>query len=212
MNNFDSMMMGDMGSLPHGEYFNKFSGDRVFVKDCIIDGDNMLLMTDKGQITMNEFSDTYIQMGDVTENFIPPKQQTSSFVGDMNEQDLSILKNINNPNKPTPPQKNIVKSTEQPKINNEHNQESTADIVVKEKQITNSSYMISKIIDKTIEDGNKPKVNIDIDWTNFPTSEIKMLVDYFDVSIDDISNYLYNNIFNEEYIKKNISEFLSTKI
>ena len=44
-----------------GAWMNKYTGDIVRVHNNIIDGDQMILITDKGQITMNEFSDNYIQ-------------------------------------------------------------------------------------------------------------------------------------------------------
>ena len=44
-----------------GAWMNKYTGDIVRVHNNIIDGDQMILITDKGQINMNEFSDNYIQ-------------------------------------------------------------------------------------------------------------------------------------------------------
>ena len=47
-----------------GTWMNKRTGQRVNVRQSIQDGDNMIIITDKGQLSMEVFSRDYIQASD----------------------------------------------------------------------------------------------------------------------------------------------------
>ena len=53
---------GSMGIS--GIWMNKRTGQKVNVRQSIQDGDNMIIITDKGQISMEVFSRDYIQASD----------------------------------------------------------------------------------------------------------------------------------------------------
>jgi len=57
----DSMMGGEMIT---GKWINKLTGKTINVRNTIIDGDNLIIISDAGQITMDEFSRNYIQASD----------------------------------------------------------------------------------------------------------------------------------------------------
>ena len=47
------MMTNDMIS---GKWMNKMTGDTVIVKNSVMDGEEMVIMTNKGVLNMSEFS------------------------------------------------------------------------------------------------------------------------------------------------------------
>ena len=51
----------------------------------------------------------------------------------------------------------------------------------------------SEVFDKV---NAKPEINVTINFNEFPKEQIATLVNFLDVSIDDIANYLYT-----EYVK-----------
>ena len=65
--------------------------------------------------------------------------------------------------------------------------------------------MIGKIFEKI---STKPNINLTFDWTEYPEKEMSMLMEYFDVSNDDIANYIYKTYFNENIIKESILKLI----
>ena len=55
--------MNDMMQI-QGEWMNKNTGQKIQVRNSIIDGDQMIIITNMGQISMEEFSRNYIQASD----------------------------------------------------------------------------------------------------------------------------------------------------
>ena len=47
-----------------GRWLNKRTGQTINIRNSVMDGDNMIIITDKGQISMTEFSRDYIQASD----------------------------------------------------------------------------------------------------------------------------------------------------
>ena len=55
--------MDDMMQI-QGEWMNKNTGQKIRVRNSIIDGDQMIIITNMGQISMEEFSRNYMQASD----------------------------------------------------------------------------------------------------------------------------------------------------
>ena len=55
---------GNNGMDIAGSWINKRTGQKVNVRQSVQDGDNMIIITDKGQISMEVFSRDYIQASD----------------------------------------------------------------------------------------------------------------------------------------------------
>ena len=55
---------GNNGMDIAGSWMNKRTGQKVNVRQSVQDGDNMIIITDKGQISMEVFSRDYIQASD----------------------------------------------------------------------------------------------------------------------------------------------------
>ena len=55
----------------------------------------------------------------------------------------------------------------------------------------------------------EPNIEIDIkSGEDFPTKELNMLIDYFDVKIEDISEYIGNYVINQDLLREKISNYL----
>ena len=65
--------------------------------------------------------------------------------------------------------------------------------------------MIKKILDKSSE----PEIVVTINWENKPEKEFEMLKNFFDVSIEDIANALFQQYGDASKIKQAFKEALS---
>ena len=54
------------GDMISGKWINKNDGSIISIRNTVMDGDNIILITDKGELDMNSFSKNYIQVSDET--------------------------------------------------------------------------------------------------------------------------------------------------
>jgi len=191
-----SQMMGGLGPMGDaqisGKWVNKRTGQVINVRDAIIEGDNMIIISDMGQIDMTEFSRDYIQQSD--EVYEAPKvtQASASTLKDIINEDPTIISSGVNPlDVPLTQINNPISSVQQNKQNIGHYE------------------MIDKIF---VKNESKPKIKFEIEWANFPAKELQMLVDYFDVSVEDIAKYISNTFVEQQLIADSLTEFVSKQI
>ena len=165
-----------------GIWMNKRTGQKVNVRQSIQDGDNMIIITDRGQISMEVFSRDYIQASD--EIYDESGKVIDNKPMEMDE-DLSAIMDYENGNnsitpsyKPTP----VVNPNDQ---------------------------IIKKVFDKLT---SFPEVKVEIKWDDFPEAQINTLVNFLDVKIEDISKYIINNYVNSQALSKSIDEILNDKL
>lgn len=184
--------MYDMGMMEgpsiEGKWYNKRTGQTVVVRDMMMSDEGMQIFTTDNQlIDGDEFSRDYIQcddtvydsQGNVTGN-TEPVDYDSMFAGMRTEQ----------PNAPTysdimGPPVNYVKDDIEPKVSN--------------KKFDTLDSLFSKL-------EKLPDVSCSISWKKIPKSEIKMLKTYFDITDDDIAEYVYTKYCTPETIKSSIKE------
>lgn len=193
-------MMNFGGDMISGKWMNKNTGEEILVRSSCMNGDEMIIQTDKGILSMDIFSRDYIQVsdevydinGNVTES--KPynsnednKQQTTGF----SPETLAILtgKPLNNEK-----YEDVVK------------QSSSASTINIETLSSNNYKYIDKVFSKC---KSKPNINMLIDWSDFPKTKIEMLQDIFDIEEYEILDYIYQKYFSPDDIKKEISHFLS---
>lgn len=190
--NYNGSMMGDFGMGPGGEmisgkWLNRQTGQTIVVRDSFIDDTNkMFLNTSIGQISMDEFSKYYIQASD--EEY----DESGRVIGNKPISPSDIIEK-DEPLKADPIFPQVV-STAQPIIQQKE-----------ENSITNFD-LIDKIFKKT---ESRPKADLKIDWADFPEKELSMLVNYFDVKLDDIATYIGKHLINENLLKNALFDFLS---
>lgn len=184
-----------------GKWTNIHNGQEIFVRDSFIDGDNMIVRTIDGNIIpMTEFSNNYVQSQEVDEatarSVIQQPVAPQSY-GDIKPDfgEKVILKNDDTKDNNIKP--NNLDTTSQYVEN--HKEDKAEDKLFRKKT------MIGKIFEKI---STKPNINLTFDWTEYPEKEMSMLMEYFDVSNDDIANYIYKTYFNENIIKESILKLI----
>lgn len=166
-----------------GKWMNKRTGKAVNIRQTIQDGDNMIIISDQGQIPMEVFSRDYVQVSDDiyddSGKVVGHEEATNSDIGAIEEYEK--IYGVD----PLVPQ---ATSTVAP-INNEQ--------------------IIKKVFDKL---SSYPQIDVNIKWDNFPEAQINTLVEFLDVNIDDISAYIIKNYVNAEALALEITEVLKNKL
>ena len=184
-----------------GKWTNIHNGQEIFVRDSFIDGDNMIVRTIDGNIIpMTEFSNNYVQSEEVDEatarSVIQQPVAPQSY-GDIKPDfgEKVILKNDDTKSNNIKPN-NLDQASQH--VEN-HKEDKFEDKLFRKKT------MIGKIFEKI---STKPNIKLTFDWTEYPEKEMSMLMEYFDVSNDDIANYIYKTYFNENIIKESILKLI----
>lgn len=166
-----------------GKWMNKRTGKAVNIRQTIQDGDNMIIISDQGQIPMEVFSRDYVQVSDdifdESGKVVGHEEATNSDIGAIEEYEKMYGVD------PLVPQ---ATPTVTP-INNEQ--------------------IIKKVFDKL---SSYPQIDVNIKWDNFPEAQINTLVEFLDVNIDDISAYIIKNYVNVEALALEITEVLKDKL
>jgi hypothetical protein len=203
---------GPGGPMISGKWINRLTGNIINVRDSIINGDEMVLITDKGQVSMDDFSRNYVQAStdiyddkgniigqeEIDPNDIvmsskqinnPKLKNAQQLGGDIQEDDMSQIMSINNTevNALTTP----VVPVQTPKA-----QEPQSEKV----------KLIKTIFDKC----SQPEINLDIEWAAFPKNELEMLMNYFGVTQEEIAEYISNSI-EKSTIVEAVNKFLMGK-
>lgn len=164
-----------------GTWMNKRTGQKVNVRQSVQDGDNMIIITDRGQISMDVFSRDYIQASD--EIYDESGKVIDNKPMEMDE-DLGAIMDYENSNVGMPAYESI------PVVNP-------------------NDQIIKKVFDKLT---SFPEVKVDIQWDDFPEAQINTLVNFLDVKVADISNYIINNYVNSQALSESIDKILKDKL
>lgn len=196
MNNFGD---GPGGPMISGKWINKRTGETVIIRDSIIDGDKLVLISNKGNLSFDSFSRDYIQASDEVYDdsgrVIKTEAPKVSEIVDKPEKiDLSKA-----------PQSTVDIDTETGEINILN---SPISVNNNESKSINNFELIDKIF-KKIE--SKPKADLKITWAGFPEKELSMLVNYFDVKLEDIAQYIGKYLINDNLLNVALLDFLGQK-
>ena len=164
-----------------GTWMNKYTGDIVRVHNNIIDGDQMILITDKGQITMNEFSDNYIQASeDIYNDQGQIIDHAPVAIDEIKISQPSILD--------MPIGMTTSNYTQVIKENNTEKNKQTEE--------PESFKILDKFFNKI--DSKENLITIDIDFNILPKEKLETIVDYMDISVEELSQYIAKKIVNTE--------------
>ena len=165
-----------------GRWMNKRTGKAVNIRQTIQDGDNMIIISDQGQISMEVFSRDYVQVSDdiydESGKVVGHEEATNSDIGAIEEYEKMYGVDPLTPQAPTVAP-----------INNEQ--------------------IIKKVFDKL---SSYPQIDVNIKWDNFPEAQINTLVEFLDVNVNDISAYIIKNYVNVEALALEITEVLNNKL
>lgn len=164
-----------------GAWMNKYTGDIIRVHNNIIDGDQMILITDKGQITMNEFSDNYIQASeDIYNDQGQIIDHAPVAIDEIKISQPSILD--------IPIGMTTSNYTQVIKENNTEKNKQTEE--------PESFKILDKFFNKI--DNKENLITIDIDFNILPKEKLETIVDYMDISVEELSQYIAKKIVNTE--------------
>ena len=192
--------MGEQGHgmIPAGKYIHKSTGQIIHVRDSFQDGDNLVIMSDQGQLSMKEFGE-YFQVEEGEDMYIPNIQDLYGGQKTNNQQLLAQI------NQGLDPEDRI-------KLSNKNDQNKIANTAVStvKKVVENKNYdLIKKVFDKyPIE----RTINFEIVENEWPFKEFSMLVNILDVPIKDICNYVIDNFFDKEHLVESLSEYFEEHI
>lgn len=167
----------------NGRWLNKRTGAVVTVRQSVQDGDNMIIITDRGQLSMEEFSRDYIQASDEVYNESGQIIDKTPMKMDI---DTSLIMDYEN--------NSLYTTTKEKK---------------QKPQVSSSEQIIKKVFDKLT---SYPEVEISIKWEEFPKAQISTLVDFLDVNIDDISKYIVKKFGNIDALTNAVSNLLKEKL
>lgn len=199
MNNYGS------GMIQVGKWVNKSTGDIVYVKQSLMDGDNLLIITDRGQLTMDEFKN-YIQLEDneiipSIQDLYANKTQNKQLLAQINQgidpEDRITLNNNESVNIQNTNENILVKglgNNNTPTINKQNN--------------TNYD-LIKRVFDKFPVERT---IDFNIVEEEWPFKEFNMLVNVLDVPIKDICDYVIDNYLDKEHLSKSLLEYFKLHI
>lgn len=213
--------MQDFGSGPggpmiQGRWINRMNGNIVNVRDSIINGDDMIVITDRGQISMEEFSRNYVQAS--TDIY----DEHGNVIGkeDINPADIAMMsrQKVNNNKINYHPKKESKPETTQDILDEDMEQfiNTSDDLLHTPLQQNTANNQKSKESEKTkliktiFEKSTQPEINLDIEWAAFPKNELEMLMNYFNVTQDEIAEYISNSIQKDAIIEA-VNRFLTSK-
>lgn len=189
-------------SMISGKWMNKNTGQIINVRDSVMDGDNMIIITNYGTIPMNEFANNYIQASDEI-------YDSSGKVISTTEMSFDEIANLHN----TEIKRGNVKLfNDDTTVINHIENESISEAKPVNKKINDYDLNFT-LIDKLFEKTNfNPNINIKISGDSLPKVEIKMLMDIYDINIDDISKYIIDKYINTENIIDAINNTIKTEL
>ena len=186
--------MYDMGMMEgpsiEGKWYNKRTGKTITVKDMMMSDEGMQIFTTDNQlIDGDEFSRDYIQCDDTVYDTNGNVTGTSESVDYE-----SMFGGID---------------TDQSVFNNNtslyDDPASTIESAVVNKKFDTLDSLFSKL-------EKLPEVSCSISWKKIPRSELKMLKTYFDITDEDIAEYVYVKYCTPETIKSSIKHAITKLI
>lgn len=186
-----------------GEWMNKNTGQKIHVRNSIIDGDQMIIITNIGHMSMEEFSRNYIQASNEIYN------ENGQVIGNENDNMQHQQKSINDINIETINDQEYLIDDKPVKFDiAKQSTISIEQLPIKQSQINNID-LIKKVFSKI---DYKPEITVEIKWDDFPKEQISTLVNFLDVDVDDISKYLYSEYVNVDTVKEKINEIINKNI
>lgn len=198
-----------MGEDFTGKWLDRRSGKEIFVRDVIMDGDTMCIMSSIGQIDPNVFQQYYVKVSEeeYSASNIKPQVSGQQLLNEINKgldesERITTVTHTNNITLDTPIGNNGKPVTTQATQNKKETIKQT-------KQSINNETLIKKVFDKHT---TEPLVDFNVNLDDWPIEQLKMLITVLDVSVDEISTYIIKNYLSEEILITEFSNYLKTSL
>ena len=190
-----------------GTWVNRMTGDKVVVRSTVIDGDDMLIICADGrQLKMSEFqnsncNDTSVSLDDIR----GLEKERRVVVSATNNHQASY----NNPYEFDNPYDDDIQYTTANNHETYHEFIEKPQIEERPKQVSESEKLLNKLFEKIELDA---ELKVDLDCTNFPSKELNMLRAIYDVTAEDISDYIVNHIINIDVFKSAVTQYVDEQL
>ena len=197
-----------------GTWVNRMTGDKVVVRSTVIDGDDMLIICADGrQLKMSEFQN-YIQMSDDNSNGNDTSVSLDDIRGLEKERRVVVSATNNRQalyNNPYEFNNHYDSGIQYTTNNHEPYREfiEKPQIEEKPKQVSESEKLLNKLFEKIELDA---ELKVDLNCINFPSKELNMLRAIYDVTAEDISDYIVNNIINIDVFKSAVTQYVNKQL
>ena len=198
-----------MGEEFTGKWVDRRTGKEIYVRDVIMDGDTMCIMSSIGQIDPMVFQNYYVKISEeeYSANNIRPEVSGQQLINEINkgldnDERISNVKHTNNITLDTPIGNNGQPVTTQTTKNKKESIKQTP-------QSLNNEILIKKVFEKH---NTKPVIDFNVNLDNLPIEQLKMLINVLDVSFDEISSYIIKHYLSEEIFIKEFSNYLKTSL
>ena len=198
-----------------GTWVNRMTGDKVVVRSTVIDGDDMLIICADGrQLKMSEFQN-YIQMSDENSNGNDTSVSLDDIRGLEKERRVVVSAtnnhqaSYNNPYEFDNPYDDNIQYTITNNHETYHEFIEKPQIEERPKQVSESEKLLNKLFEKIELDA---ELKVDLDCTNFPSKELNMLRAIYDVTTEDISDYIVNHIINIDVFKSAVTQYVNEQL
>jgi hypothetical protein len=185
--------MFDFNGMPDGmdikgSWYNKRTGKTITVRDMYMDDSGMQVMTNTGEmIDGDEFSRDYIQCDGTVYD------EKGNSTGQQEAIDYDAMFG--------------GMSSEQPKSPT-YSDIMGIPVTPKTAEPENKKFEMLKTMFDKLRD--IPTVTASIKWKNIPKSELNMLKMYFDITTEDIADYIYKTYCSEVELKFAIEESIKS--
>lgn len=188
-----------IGMQPTGTWMNQRTGELVTVDNMVNDlsqnGSQVILSTGE-LISFSEFARDYVQI-DESEN-IDNNNQPQEVNLEPEEHEFSLDEPLTNVN-------NVVSNTNNIIIPEDNNTS-----IINANNISKEKQMVIDLIDNLASSrSRKPSVEISsVEIKNLPKEALSSLIKYFNVSVDDIVDIIFNKLVDKNIIKKCITDYI----
>lgn len=181
---------GPGGPMISGKWINKRTGQVINIRDSFMDdSNNMIINTDRGQLSMDDFSKYYIQASDEVYDQSGNVVETKP----IDNQELGIEGGV------------VLSNTDSPVEADSFYASNGTETAPKLKNFD----LIDKIFQKT---NSKPTIDLNIKWQNFPNKELSMLVQIFDVKTEEIAQYINKYLVNSDLLNESLDKWLKENL
>lgn len=212
----NGMMFGGEGPVMQGTWYNPDTGDAFTVRDSFFEDNQYIVSTTDGRYLKYDQIQSYVQSDMKLEELKKlgksNKQKQEDKLPDAVMSILDSDENDTYSDLIIPEDYNLNKSS----IGNIYADKQESRVFNPNASNSNkiNITMNYAIIEKALKNTDVPKMNISLDWKNYPKKQIEMLKDIMEISEEEIIEWYLNNVEVIEIInrfKDSIRQHISTK-
>ena len=202
------MMQGGAPTIS-GKWFNPHTGDSFEVRDTYIEDNNIVIMTMDGRrislSMLGEYSQGEAPQGKIPD-YQPAQINKKALVDSLGlDTDDPLNQELNG---------NVKISSENTSYTN-NNTPTVATTSMIDAPLLVEESEDEKMVKRVLKKAVAPEIDCKIHWNKFPTRQMEMLLDFMDISLDDICEYFMKQLDIDvvrKELKEQIAAFIESKM